>query len=94
MFGCRRLIVTCLICLACFTACVSTTPPAPSPVHPTPTPLHGYHITLYDQNGHMTHQYDIGPNDIIRDDPIHQNIWFRVGGQEQRFHGSFQKERY
>jgi len=25
---------------------------------------------------------------------LRQDIWFRVGGQEKRFHGSYQKERY
>ena len=92
MLGYRRLIVVCFICVACLTACVST--PPPGPVHPTPAPMHGYHITLYDQNGNVTHRYDVGQNDIVRDDPIHQNIWFRLNGQEQHFHGSYQKERY
>lgn len=94
MFGYRRLIVTGLICFAGLIACVSTNPPAPSPVGPTPAPLHGYHITLYDQNGNMTERYDIGSNDVVRDDPIHQTIWFRVGGQEKHFHGSYEKDRY
>jgi hypothetical protein len=49
---------------------------------------------LYDVNGNVTNRYDVGPNDIVRDDPIHQDIWFRVGGQEKHFHGSYQKERY
>ncbi len=93
MFRYRRLIVW-LVCLTAFSACVSTTPPAPGPVNPTPAPLHGYHITLYDQNGNVTERYDVGPNDIVRDDPLRQDIWFRVGGQEKRFHGSYQKERY
>lgn len=56
--------------------------------------VHGYHLTLYDQNGNVTQRYDLGPNDIVSDDPIHQNIRFRVGGQEKSFHGSYQKERY
>lgn len=90
----RRLITVWLICLAGLAACVSTTPPAPSPVYPTPAPLHGYHITLYDENGNVTQRYDVGPNDIVRDDPLGQNIWFRVGEQEKHFHGSYQKERY
>lgn len=89
----RRLMVTALICLAGLVSCVSPAP-APSPVHPTPAPLHGYHLTLYDPNGNVTQRYDIGPNDIVRDDPIHQDIWFRVAGQEQHFHGSYQKDRY
>jgi hypothetical protein len=42
----------------------------------------------------VSQRYDVGPNDIVRDDPLHQDIWFRVGGQEKRFHGSYQKERY
>ena len=94
MLGYRRLIVVCLICLGGLAGCVSTTPPAPVPVRSTPAPLHGYHITLYDVNGSVTQRYDIRPNDIIRDDPLGQNIWFRVGGQEKHFHGSYQKERY
>ena len=93
MFRYRRLIVW-LVCLTAFSACVSTTPPALGPVNPTPAPLHGYHITLYDQNGNVTERYDVGPSDIVRDDPLRQDIWFRVGGQEKRFHGSYQKERY
>ena len=56
--------------------------------------MHGYHITLFDQNGNVSQRYDVGPNDIVRDDPLHQDIWFRVSGQEKRFHGSYQKERY
>ncbi|MFL6546031.1 MAG: hypothetical protein ACJ8LM_12740, partial [Candidatus Udaeobacter sp.] len=48
----------------------------------------------YDQNGNVTERYDVGPSDIVRDDPLRQDIWFRVGGQEKRFHGSYQKERY
>ena len=94
MFGDRRLIVIGLICFAGFAACVSTNPPAPRPVGPTPAPLHGYHITLYDQNGNVTQRYDVGPNDVVRDDPIHQDIWFRVGSQERHFHGSYEKDRY
>lgn len=93
MFGDRRLIVIGLICLAGLAAC-STNPPAPGPVGPTPAPLHGYHLTLYDQNGNVTKRYDVGTNDIVRDDPIHQDISFRVGGQVQNFHGSYQKDRY
>jgi hypothetical protein len=93
MFGNRRLILAYLVCLATFVAC-STSQPGPAPVQPTPAPLHGYHITLYDVNGNVTSRYDVGPTDIVRDDPIHQNIWFRVGGQEKHFHGSYQKERY
>src|SRR5439155_135215 len=73
---------------------VSTTPPTPGPGKPTTAPLHRYHITLYDQNGNVTERYDVGPSDIVRDDPLRQDIWFRVGGQEKRFHGSYQKERY
>jgi hypothetical protein len=42
----------------------------------------------------VSQRYDVGPNDIIRDDPLHQNICFRLGGQEKCFHGSYQKERY
>ncbi|PYK35110.1 MAG: hypothetical protein DME54_05885 [Verrucomicrobia bacterium] len=90
----RRLIVVWLVCLTGLAACVSTNPPAPAPVQPTPAPLHGYHITLYDQNGNVTGRYDVGPSDIVRDDPLRQDIWFRVGGQEKHFHGSYQKERY
>jgi hypothetical protein len=93
MLGYRRLIVTSLICLAALAACVSN-PPAPAPVGPTPAPTHGYHLTLYDQNGNVNERYDIGPNDVVRDDPIHQDIWFRVAGQEKHFHGSYQKDRY
>src|SRR5207249_11689859 len=63
MFRYRRLIVW-LVCLTAFSACVSTTPPASGPVNPTPAPLHGYHITLYDQNGNVTERYDVGPSDI------------------------------
>ena len=90
----RRLIVVWLVCLTGLAACVSTNLPAPAPVQPTPAPLHGYHITLYDQNGNATGRYDVGPSDIVRDDPLRQDIWFRVGGQEKHFHGSYQKERY
>jgi hypothetical protein len=93
VFRDRRLILVCLVCCICLGAC-STNPPAPAPVAPTPAPLHGYHITLYDQNGNVTNRYDVGPNDIVRDDPIHQDILFRVNGQEKHFHGSYQKERY
>ena len=93
MFRDRRLILVYFICIATFVAC-STNPPAPAPVQPTPAPLHGYHITLYDVNGHVTNRYDVGPNDILKDDPIHQNISFRVNGQEKDFHGSYQKDRY
>jgi hypothetical protein len=92
MFGHRRLILVCIVCLAALGACVSKSPPGP--VQPTPVPAHGYHITLYDQNGVVTQRYNVGPNDIIRDDPIHQDIWFRVGNQEKRFHGSYEKDRY
>ena len=92
MFGDRRLIAIVLI-FAGLVAC-STNPTPPSPVGPTPAPLHGYQLTLYDQNGNVTQRYDLGPNDIVSDDPIHQNIRFRVGGQEKSFHGSYQKERY
>jgi hypothetical protein len=92
MFRCRRIILVWLICVAGLAGCTSTTPPAP--VQPTPAPVHGYHITLFNQNGNVSQRYDVGPNDIVRDDPLHQNIWFRVGGQEKRFHGSYQKERY
>ncbi|PYK66450.1 MAG: hypothetical protein DME50_05370 [Verrucomicrobia bacterium] len=84
----RRLIVVWLVCLTGLAACVSNNPPAPAPVQPTPAPLHGYHITLYAE------RYDVGPSDIVRDDPLSQEIWFRVGGQEKHFHGSYQKERY
>jgi hypothetical protein len=49
---------------------------------------------LYDQNGNVTQRYDVGQNDIVSDDPIHQNIRFRVGGQEKSFHGSYQKVPY
>ena len=94
MFRYRRLILVWFVCLTALSACVSTTPPAPSPVHPTPAPLHGYHIILYDQNGNVTERYDVGPNDIVRDDPLRQDIWFRADGQERHFHGSYQKERY
>jgi hypothetical protein len=93
MLGYRRLSVIALICMAGLVAC-STNPPAPAPVGPTPAPLHGYHLTLYDQNGNVTQQYDVGANDVVRDDPIHQDIWFRVGGEEKHFHGSYQKNRY
>ncbi len=93
MFGDRRLIVIGLICFAGLAAC-STNPPAPGPVGPTPAPLHGYHLTLYDQNGNVTQRYDVGVNDVVRDDLIHQDIWFRVGGEEKYFHGSYQKVRY
>jgi hypothetical protein len=89
----RRLVVTALICLAALSACVSPTP-APAPIQPTPAPLHGYHLTLYDPNGNVSQRYDIGPNDVVRDDPIHQDIWFRVAGQEKHFHGSYEKDRY
>lgn len=92
MFGYRRLILVWLVCFAGFVGCVSHNPPAP--VHPTPAPLHGYHLTLYDQNGNVAERYNVGANDIVRDDPLHQNIWFRTGGQEKHFHGSYQKERY
>src|SRR5207244_1125522 len=92
MFGYRRLILVCLICIAGLAACVSPNPPAP--VNPTPAPIHGYHITLYDENGNVSQRYDVGPSDIVRDDPLHQNIWFRVSGQERHFHGSYQKDRY
>jgi hypothetical protein len=88
----RRIILIWLICVAGLAACTSTTPPAP--LQPTPAPVHGYHITLFDENGNVSQRYDVGPNDIVRDDPLHQNIWFQVGGQEKRFHGSYQKERY
>ena len=88
----RRIIPVWLICVAGLAACTSTTPPAP--LQPTPAPVHGYHITLFDQNGNVSQRYDIGPNDIVRDDPLHQNICFRLGGQEKCFHGSYQKERY
>jgi hypothetical protein len=94
MFGCRRLILVCLVCLSGLAACVSTNPPAPNPVQPTPPPLHGYHITLYDENGNITQRYDVATADIVRDDPLRQDIWFRVAGQEKHFHGSYQKERY
>ena len=93
MFGDRRIIVIALICFAGLVAC-STNPSPPSPVGPTPAPLHGYHLTLYDQNGNVTQRYDVGQNDIVSDDPIHQNIRFRVGGQEKSFHGSYQKVPY
>ncbi|MFN2541102.1 MAG: hypothetical protein ABR514_02890 [Chthoniobacterales bacterium] len=93
MFGDRRLIVIALVCLASLAAC-STNPPAPAPIGPTPAPLHGYHLTLYDQNGNVAQRYDVGANDVVRDDPIHQDIWFRVGGEEKHFHGSYQKDRY
>ncbi len=93
MFGDRRLILVCFICLASFAAC-STNPPAPGPVPPTPAPLHGYHITLYDVNGNVSQRYDVGRNDVVRDDPIHQDIWFRASGEEKHFHGSYQKDRY
>ena len=93
MFGDRRLILIGLICVGSLSGC-STSPPPPGPVAPTPVPLHGYHITLYDQNGNVTQRYDVGPNDIVRDDLIHQEIWFRVAGQEKHFHGSYKKERY
>ncbi len=91
MFGYRRLIAVWFICFAALTACVSTTP-GPGPIQPTPAPAHGFHITLYDVNGNVAHRYDVNSNDIVRDDPIHQNLWFRVNGQEQHFHGSYQKE--
>jgi hypothetical protein len=94
MLGYRRLILVCVVCLTGLAACVSTNQPGPAPVHPTPAPLHGYHITLYDHNGNVTERYDVGPTDIVRDDPLHQDIWFRVGGQDKHFHGSYQKERY
>ena len=71
MFGDRRLIVIGLICFAGLAAC-STNPPAPSPVGPTPAPLHGYHLTLYDPNGNVTQRYDVGANDIVRDDVMKQ----------------------
>jgi hypothetical protein len=63
-------------------------------MQPTPAPVHGYHITLRDADGNVTQRYDVGPNDIVKDDPLHQDIWFRVGGQEKHFHGSYQKQRY
>jgi len=53
-----------------------------------------YHLTLYDQSGNVTQRYDVGPSDIVSDDPIHQDISFRVGGQVQHFHGSYQKNPY
>jgi hypothetical protein len=93
MFGYRRLIAVAFICAVALSAC-TTNAPTPAPVSPTPAPLHGYHVTLYDTNGSVSARYDVGPNDIVRDDPIHQNIWFRVHGQEQHFHGSYQKDRY
>ena len=89
MFRCRTIIL-CLCCIVVL-GCAST---PPAPVRPTNPPPHGYHITLYDQNGTVTQRYDVGPNDIIRDEPLRQEIWFRTGGQEKRFHGSYQKERY
>lgn len=92
MLSYRRLILVCLVALFGVAACVSNNPPAP--VNPTPAPVHGYHITLFDQNGHVTQRYDVGPNDVVRDDPIRQDITFRVAGQEQHFHGSYQKDRY
>jgi hypothetical protein len=92
MFRYRRIILVSLICVAGLAGCTSTTPLAP--VQPTPAPVNGYHITLFDQNGNVSQRYDVGPNDIIRDDPLHQNILFRVAGQEKDFHGSYQKERY
>lgn len=94
MLGYRRLILVWVVCLTGLAACVSTNQPGPAPVHPTRAPLHGYHITLYDNNGNVTERYDVGPTDIVRDDPLRQDIWFRVGGQEKHFHGSYQKERY
>jgi len=93
MFRNRRIIFLCLACCLLLGAC-STNPTPPSPVQPTPAPLHGYHITLYDTNGNVTNRYDVRPNDIVSDDPIRQNISFRVNGQVQQFHGSYEKDRY
>ena len=91
MFRYRRRLILSLCCFV-IVGCASPTPPAP--VRPTNRPPHGYHITLFDQNGTVSQRYDIGPNDIIRDEPLRQEIWFRVGGQEKHFHGSYQKEPY
>ena len=91
----RKLAVLCLFCVALLSAsCVTEKPsPPPSPAPPAPLTVHGYHLVLYDVNGEETNSYDLGPNDIIRDDPLHQEIWFRVHGQEKHFHGSYKKER-
>jgi hypothetical protein len=89
----RNLGVVCAVSLALLSACVTSPPPAPPAPSPAPVAIHGYHLTLYDSNGVETNSYDLGSNDIIRDDPLHQEIWFRVNGQEKHFHGSYRKER-
>ena len=88
MFRHRKLAVLCALFVALLSACVTPPPPPPTPVA-----IHGYHLTLYDTNDNVTNSYDLGPNDIIRDDPLHQEIWFRVNGQERHYHGSYKKER-
>jgi hypothetical protein len=91
MFRHRKLAADLALCLALLGACVTDHPSPPSP--PPPVAIQGYHLTLYDANGDETNSYDLGPNDVIRDDPLHQEIWFRVNGQEKHFHGSYKKER-
>ena len=91
MFRHRKLAVLCALFIALLSACVTPPPPAPTP--PAPVAVHGYHLILYDVQGNETNSYDLGPNDIIRDDPLHQEIWFRVDGQEKHFHGTYKKER-
>jgi len=93
MFCHRKLALVCALFIALLSACV-TSPPAPP--SPSPAPIvvaHGYHLTLYDINGNVTNSYDLGPNDIIRDDPLHQEIWFRLNGQEKHYHGTYKKEK-
>ena len=93
MFSYRRLTRLGFIFVLVLTSCVSNQP-GPGPLAPTPAPLHGYHLTLYNVNGGVSARYDVGPNDIVRDDPIRQNISFRVNGEVKQFHGSYQKDRY
>jgi hypothetical protein len=92
MFRHRKLAIVCAVFVALLSACV-TSPPPPAPQPPPTVATHGYHLTLYDTNGNMSTSYDLGPNDIIRDDPIHQEIWFRLNGQEKHYHGTYKKER-
>ena len=93
MFRHRKLAVVCALFIALLSACVTQPPPPPPAPSPAPVAIQGYHLTLYDVNGVETNSYDLGPNDIIRDDPLHQEIWFRVSGQEKHYHGSYKKDR-
>lgn|GEM_PF-7100201 len=91
MFRARSLIVFWLFAIGLLNGCAPSTPVPPPPATPTPA-AHVCHITLLDRNGNVTARYDVAPNDIVRNDPLRQEIWFRVSGQEKHFHGSFEKE--